>query len=107
MKISELQSVFKYDDSVMEELKDCHPKQIINEEITVPVWKIEYKYKTARDNFKKATKYLFLKENGWDMVDNEFRKYIEQQNEKSPERKISNVEILDAEFIGNIYLPLE
>ena len=107
MKITELQSICKYDDSIMEELKDCHPKQIVNEEIVIPVWKIEYKYKTARGNPKKAIKYLFLKEDGWDMVDNEFMKYIEQQNEKSPERMISNVEILDAEFMGNIYLPLE
>lgn len=29
MKISELQSVCKYDDSIMEEFKQCHPKQII------------------------------------------------------------------------------
>lgn len=107
MKITELQFICKYDDSIMEELKYCHPLQIANKEITIPVWKIEYKYKTARGNPKKAIKYLFLKEDGWDMVDNEFMKYIEQQNEKSPERKISNVEILDAEFMGNIYLPLE
>ncbi len=41
LKISELQSVCKYDDGVMEELKQCHPKQIISEDISIPIWKVE------------------------------------------------------------------
>lgn len=32
---------------------------------------------------------------------------MQDQNEKYPERKLSNVEILDASFIGYVYLPLE
>ena len=107
MKISELQSVCTVDDYIMEELKLCHPKQIINEDIPIPVWKVEYKYNTARGNPKTATKYLFLEESVWDMVDNEFMNYIEHVNEKYPERKLSNVEILEAEFMGKIYIPLE
>lgn len=107
MKISELQSVCKYDDSIMEELKCCHPKQIINEEIPIPVWKVEYRYNTVRGNSKTAIKYLFLEESSWDMIDNEFKNYIELMNEKRPERKLSNVEILDVEFMGKIYIPLE
>ena len=107
LKISELQSVCKYDDSVMEELKQCHPKQIISEDISIPIWKVEYKYNTARGNPKTATKYLFLEESAWDMVDNEFMSHIKSINEKYPERKLSNVEILDAEFMGKVYISLE
>ena len=55
-----MQSVCKYDDSIMEEFKLCHPKQIISEEVSIPIWKVEYKYNTARGNPKTATKYLFL-----------------------------------------------
>ena len=107
MKISELQSVCKYDDSIMEELKNCHPKQIISEEVPIPIWKVGYKYNTVRGNSKTAIKYIFLEENAWDMVDNEFMSHIKSINEKYPERKLSNVEILDAEFMGKIYIPLE
>lgn len=107
MKISELQSVCKYDDSIMEEFKKCHPKQIISEDVLIPIWKVEYKYNTARGNPKTATKYLFLEESAWDIIDNEFMNYIESLNERHPERELSNVEILDAEFMGKICIPLE
>ena len=107
MKISELQSVCKYDDSIMEEFKQCHPKQIISEEVSIPIWKVKYSYNTNRGNPKTATKYLFLEESAWDMVENEFMDYIESMNEKHPERKLSNVEILDAEFMGKVYISLE
>lgn len=107
MKISELQSVCKYDDSIMEEFKQCHPKQIISEEVAIPIWKINYKYDTARGNPKTATKYLFLEESACDMVDNEFMNHIKFINEKYPERKLSNVEILDVEFMGKVYISLE
>ena len=41
------------------------------------------------------------------MVDNEFMNYVKSINEKYPERKLSNVEILDAEFMGKVYISLE
>ena len=107
MKISELQSVCKYDDSIMEEFKQCHPKQIISEEVSIPIYKVKYSYNTNSVYPKSSTKYLFLEESAWDMVENEFIDYIESMNEKHPERKLSNVEILDAEFMGKVYISLE
>lgn len=53
-----MQSVCKYDDSIMEEFKQCHPKQIISEEVPIPIWKIKYKYDTARGNHKTAKVYI-------------------------------------------------
>ena len=41
------------------------------------------------------------------LVDNEFMNHIKFINEKYPERKLSNVEILDAEFMGKVYISLE
>lgn len=107
MKISELQRNCLISDSNTNEFKNCHPKQIINKEIAVPIWKVNYSYKTIRNNQKNAIKYLILKEDSWDLIENEFNNYIENQNEKYPERKLSNVEILDIKFLGYVYLPLE
>lgn len=100
MKISRLQAECEYDDSDMEEFIKCHPKQIISEHIPVPIWEILYRYKTARGNDKTATKYIILEEFSWDVVESEFKNYIAEFNEEHPERKLSNVEILDSTFLG-------
>ena len=107
MTISELQKNCLINDSAMCEFKEAHPKQIISTEVPVPIWKVTYKYKTNRDNDKSATKYVILKENGWDLVDSIFKEHIEEENRKHPERKLSNVEILDTEFLGEVLLQLE
>lgn len=107
MTISELQKNCLMNDSVMTEFKEAHPKQIISDLIPVPIWKVEYTYKTSRNNLKSATKYVILKEDGWDLIDVEFMKHIEKENRKHPERKLSNVAILDTEFLGEVFLQLE
>lgn len=94
-------------DSDMYDFKNIHPKQLISEEIPVPIWKVYYSYCTARGNVKEAEKYIIKDESAWDCIESEFNWYIKNQNEKHPERKISNVEILDAFFIGCVYLSLE
>lgn len=91
----------------MEEFKNIHPKQLISEEIPIPVWKIHYSYYTARGNTKEADKYLLDNENAWDRVEDQFMSYIKEQNKKYPDRKLSNVKILDSYLMGKIYLKLE
>lgn len=93
--------------SDMEEFKHIHPKQLVSDEIPIPVWKIHYSYYTARCNPKEADKYMIDYEYSWDRVEKEFNNYIKEQNEKYPERKLSNVEILDCSFLGEVYLELE
>ena len=107
MTISELQKNCLMNDSVMCEFKEAHPKQIISTEIPIPVWKVTYKYKTNRNNDKTAIKYLILEENDWDLIDSIFKEHIEEENRKHPERKLSNVAILDTEFLGEVFLQLE
>ena len=107
MKISKLQAICEYNDSDMEEFTNCHPKQIISNQIPIPIWEVLYRYKTARGNDKTATKYMILEEFSWDMIDNEFKNYITEFNERHPERKLSNVEILDSTFLGKVYILLE
>ena len=91
----------------MNEFKNIHPKQLISGEIPIPVWKVHYSYHTARGNTKEADKFIIKDESAWDCIDNEFNLYIQEQNEKCPERKLSNVKILDETFMGNVFLSLE
>ena len=107
IKITELLSECKLNDSSIEEFKSIHPKQLIGDYIPIPVWKIHYSYYTSRGNPKEADKYIIRDESAWDLVDNEFNNYIKEQNEKHPERKLSNVEILDCTFMGTAVLELE
>lgn len=106
MKILEILNESLINDPEMDEVLHCHPKQIINDELSIPVWKIIYTYTTARNNNKMVEKYIFLEESAWDLVDNNFKQYIKEFNEKHPERKLSNVKILDAEFLGKLLVPL-
>lgn len=107
MKITQILSEAKISDSDMEEVVQCHPRQIASECLDIPVWKIRYSYYTQRKNQKEAIKYFFLDAESWDKIESEFMKHIESLNEKYPERKISNVQILDADFMGKLILELE
>lgn len=107
LTVSELQKSCFVNDTVMNEFTTAHPKQIVSDEIPVPVWKVVYKYTTKRENQKTAKKYILLEESSWDLVSSEFMKYIEEFNKQYPERKISNVEILDTEFLGKVFLQLD
>lgn len=95
------------EDSNMDEFKCIHPKQLINDRFPVPVWKIHYSYYTARGNPKIADKYLIAGIGDWDIVELEFNSYIQKENEKHPERRLSNVKILDASYMGKFYIDFE
>lgn len=107
MKITEILSEAKINDSDLLEVVHCHPRQIASECLDIPVWKIRYSYCTQRNNLKEAVKYLFLEEESWDKVESEFMKHMKNLNEKYPERKLSNVQILEANFMGKLTLELE
>lgn len=107
MKISDILSQSKVNDSEMLEVIQCHPRQIASEAIDLPCWKVVYKYETNRGNIKEAVKYFFLPESSWDVIDMEFKKHIEKLNNSHPERKISNVEILECFYLGELVLELD
>lgn len=108
IKIADLIQECHINDSDMEEFKECHPKQvIIYNALPVPVWKILYSYTTQRNNNKEAVKYIIGNEQLWDRVEQDFHSYIEDFNEKHPERKVSNVKILDTFFLGTAEIELE
>jgi hypothetical protein len=68
---------------------------------------VHYSYLTQRNNKKEADKFIIKDEHYWDGVENEFNLYIQSENEKHPERKISNVEILDISYLGEATIELE
>ena len=107
IKITELLSECKLNDSRIEEFKSIHPKQLIRDYVPIPVWRIHYSYITSRGNPKDADKYIIRDSTAWDYVEDEFKRYIEEQNRKHPERKLSNVKILDCTFMGTAILELE
>lgn len=107
MKVTDLLKDCYIANSDMDELKNIHPKQLISTEIPVPIWKVHYSYKTARGNPREANKYIIDYESSWDRIEITFDSYIQELNEKYPERKISNVEILDMSFMGEVFIELE
>lgn len=107
LTVSQLQTECFITDSATNEFIHAHPKQIINNMLDIPVWKILYKYVTKRGNTKQAIKFVILDEHSWDLVDTEFKNHIKENNEQHPERAISNVEILDITFLGKVFLNLE
>ena len=88
-------------DSEMKEFLQIHPKQLISSEVKVPVWRIEYSYLTARKNEKTSTKYILAAEFDYDIVEVEFWEYIKNINEDMSYRAISNVKILEINYILN------
>lgn len=94
-------------DSEMKEFLQIHPKQLISSEVKVPVWQIKYSYLTARNNEKTSIKYILAAESDYDIVEVEFWEYIKAINENLPYRAISNVEILDIDYMGECFIELE
>ena len=94
------------DGDTKEKLQATHPKQWLNDFFKVPIWQIKYSYTTIRNNHKTHFKYLMAGENEWDIIEPEFNYWLENFNNDNPERQLSNVEILDTEFLGEFLLEL-
>lgn len=94
-------------DSEMQEFLQIHPKQLISSNVKIPVWRIKYSYLTARNNEKISTKYILAAEFDYDIVEPEFLEYIKEINDSMPYRAISNVEILDIDYMGECFIELE
>lgn len=107
MNKQELLDKLRFNDSSLFYLKDIHPLQIIGDNIKIPLWEIKYRYKTNRGNDKEAIKYISLDESSWDLVEIEFNCYIDEFNETHPDRMLSNVEILETNYLGYGFLELE
>lgn len=108
MNKSEFLKMCCVDDSNVQQVLTCHPKQIISDVLRIPVWAVRHKYLTQRNNEKESTKYILnYTESEWDGVENEFNNYIAGFNSKNPNRQLSNVEILDITYLGNLIIDID
>jgi len=73
----------------------------------IPIWEIKYSYTTIRNNHKTYYKYFIADETSWDIAEIRFYQWLESFNNDNSERKLSNVKILDMEFLGVFELELE
>lgn len=94
------------DTELKTQLQLIHAAQWLNEFIKISIWRIKYSYTTARNNHKTHYKYLIAGENEWDIIEPEFNYWLGEFNSKNPERRLSNVKILDTEFLGEFLLEL-
>lgn len=71
--------------------------KLITKEIKVYLFRVNYSYKTIRNNKRTNYKIVVLNENDIAEAKIKFLQYIEEFNNEFPIRKISNVKILDVQ----------
>ncbi|MFR5631433.1 MAG: hypothetical protein ACLUFH_00355 [Monoglobales bacterium] len=79
-------------------IKKLHPCQMLAGRVTAPVFEVSYAYYTSRGNYRTAKKYTILRQVHEDFdieIEIQLRDWVEDENNKRPYRKISNVKILE------------
>lgn len=80
-------------------LKRLHPKQILNNRLSIPLYKVKYSYQTKRGNLRESEKYFFSvvgdHEDIMFEVEMKLDDWVQEENRSRPYRAISNVNILD------------
>lgn len=90
------------------ELLQSHPLQWISGNVSIPVWKVSYKYNLQNGKEKQHNKYIILPEYSTDEdIMSQLKIWVESYNNIHPYRSLSNVEILDMKFMDSVELILE
>ena len=80
-------------------LKNLHPRQILNMQISLALYQVVYSYTTIRGNYREGKKYFFANLGEHEELDIEIyikvSDWIDEENRLRPYRAVSNVEILD------------
>ncbi len=91
-------------------LKKLHPKQILNMQITLPLYRVRYQYQTQRRNIRQGEKFFFATAGEHDdlalEVELKLKDWFEDENRERPYRAVSNVEILDVDRVAYATLSL-
>ena len=91
-------------------LKNLHPKQILNMQISVPLYKGRYSYITKRGNYREGTKYFFANLGEHEDIDIEIElrltDWFDEEKRIKPYRAVSNVKILDITCVAYAILKL-
>ncbi len=85
-------------------LKKLHPKQILNMQITIPLYRVCYSYLTQRGNTRQGEKFFFATAGEHEEltfeVEIKLKDWFENENRERPYRAVSNVEILDIDRVA-------
>lgn len=91
-------------------LKKLHPKQILNAQLTIPLYRVRYNYETVRGNCRTGEKFFFSLSGEHDDFDLEIEMKLEDwvsdENQARAFRAISNVQILDIDRVAYATLAL-
>lgn len=96
-------------DEVKDKLSNIHPSQLITSRLKIPLFKIRFTYSTPRGNAKEHEKFMFTSKHEESHMEAQmnFESWVEDYNRKHPHRKMSNVLILDVEYISDACLNIE
>lgn len=91
-------------------LKNLHPKQILNMQILIPFYEVQFQYETIRGNLRTGKKYFFANNGEHENIDLEIEMkledWVQDENRRRPYRAISNVNILDIRRVAYADLAL-
>ena len=91
-------------------LKNLHPKQILNMQISVPLYKVRYSYITKRGNYREGNKYFFANLGEHEEIDIEIQlkltDWFDEEKRVKPYCAVSNVKILDITCVAYAILKL-
>lgn len=91
-------------------LKNVHPRQILNVQISLALYQVVYSYTTIRGNYREGKKYFFANLGEHEELDIEIyikvSDWIDEENRLRPYRAVSNVEILDISRVAYAILTL-
>ncbi|MCX7923854.1 MAG: transposase [Clostridia bacterium] len=96
-------------DEVKERLTNIHPSQLITSRLKIPLFRIRFSYTTPRGNHREHEKYMFTSKHDECHMEAQmnFESWVEDYNREHPHRKMSNVNILDIEYISDARLSIE
>lgn len=91
-------------------LKNLHPKQILNMQISIALYQVTYSYITLRGNYREGKKYFFTNFGEHDElymeIEMKLNDWYEEENRLRPYRAVSNVTILDITRVAYAILAL-
>lgn len=98
---------------IIKEMKDVPAAQYLVSSINMELIKLKYSFTTNKHKYREAYKYMFINEG--DLLSDEYRlqiellleNWVEDFNKQWPRYSMSEVELLDIEFMGHANLELQ
>lgn len=91
-------------------IKKLHPKQFLNSQIVIPLYRVRYSYMTKRGNLRNGTKFFLATTDHPEMdfeIEMKLEDWAKETKRDTPYRSVSNVTILDIDRIAYAELSLQ